>query len=75
MAHLLVKGGEAFVVPLKRFARIGATEITFNTPGRGDEIFFQIPGVNGFEIRSYSDQALLCRTPAKTVKITNVQNV
>jgi len=73
--HLCVKGGEAFVLPLKRWARVGATEITFNTPGRGDEIFLQLPNVNAFEIRSYADQATFCRTPAKNVKITSIVNV
>jgi hypothetical protein len=73
--HSCVKGGEAFIAPLKRFKRVGATEITFNTPGRGDEIFLQIPDYNGFEMRSYADQAVICTTPAKCVKITNIVNV
>lgn len=73
--HVMCKGGEAFILPLKRFTRIGATEITFNTPGRNDEIFLQLPDNNGFELRSYCDQALLCRTPAKCVKVTGIVNV
>lgn len=73
--HTACKGGESFVLPLKRFTRVGATEITFNTPGRQDEIFLQLPSNNGFELRSYADQALLCRTPAKCVKITTIVNV
>jgi hypothetical protein len=73
--HTCIKGGESFVLPLKRFTRVGATDVTFNTPGRSDEIFLQLPSNNGFEIRSYADQALLCRTPAKCVKITSIANV
>jgi hypothetical protein len=74
VSHACVKGGEAFAIPLKRFCRVGSTEITFNTPGKGDEIFLQIPDYNGFEIRSYADQAVFCRTPAKCVKITGIVN-
>jgi hypothetical protein len=72
--HSCVKSGESIVVPLKRFARVGSTEITFQNPGRGDEIFLNLPDNNGFELRSYADQAVLCRTPAKTLKITGIVN-
>ena len=73
--HSCVKGGEAFVLPLKRWKRIGAQEVSFQTPGRSDEIFLQLASNNGFELRSYSDQAVFCQTPAKTVKITGIVNV
>lgn len=73
--HTCIKAGEAFALPLKRFTRVGATEVTFNTPGRQDEIFLNLPNNNGFELRSYADQALLCRTPAKTIKFTGIVNL
>jgi len=74
VAHTAVKEGEAFILPLKRWARVGATEVTFQTPGRPDEMFLQIPDYNAFELRSYSDQATFCRTPAKCVKISGIVN-
>lgn len=70
--HTAVKDGEAFILPLKRFRRVGATDVTFQTPGRPEELFVQLANANGFEIRSYSDQAVLCQTPAKCVKITTI---
>lgn len=72
--HTCCKAGEAFVIPPKRWCRVGATEITFQTPGRSEEIFLQTPNYNSFELRSYADQAPFCRTPAKCVKITGIVN-
>lgn len=73
--HSCVKSGEAFVLPLKRWKRVGAQEISFQTPGRSDEIFLQLANNNGFELRSYADQAVFCQTPAKCVKVTTIVNV
>lgn len=72
--HSCVKGGEAFVLPLKKWKRIGAQEISFQTPGRSEEIFLQLANSNGFEIRSYADQAFFCQAPAKCVKVTAIVN-
>ena len=73
--HSCVKGGEAFILPLKKWKRVGAQEVSFQTPGRSEEIFLQLASNNGFEIRSYSDQAVFCQSPAKCVKITTIVNV
>lgn len=70
--HLFVKEGEAFVLPLKRFKRVGATDVTFNTPGRGDEMFIQLQSNAGYELRCYANQALFCEMPGRCVKITGV---
>lgn len=71
---IYIKEGEGFGLPLKQFQRIGSTDWTFNLPGRGDEFFLHVPDYNAFEIRTYTDQALFCKTPAKVVKITNIVN-
>jgi hypothetical protein len=73
--HSCVKGGEAFILPLKKWKRVGAQEVSFQTPGRSEEIFLQLASNNGFEIRSYSDQAVFCSSPAKCVKVTGIVNV
>ena len=71
----IVKEGDAFILPKKKVRRLGATEITFKTPGREDEIFLQLPSNAGYEIRSYSDQAIFLETPARATKITSIVNV
>jgi hypothetical protein len=70
--HLMVKDGEAFFIPLKRLRRIGATDITFNTPGFEDEIFLQLQANAGVELRCYANQALFVERPGFCVKFTGI---
>lgn len=72
MPHLYVKDGEAFAFPKSALKRVGATDVTFNLPGRGDEFFLHVPDAAGFELRCYSNQALFTPTPAKLTKYTSI---
>lgn len=74
VSHSCVKAGDCFVMPPKRFKRIGAIDVTFKTPGREEEIFFNLPDNAGFELRAYTDQALFCEAPAKCLKISGFTN-
>lgn len=74
IVHPMVKEGEAFAVPFKRFKRIGSQEFSFETPGRSGELFLHIPDKNAYELRLYGAQAIICTTPAKTVKFTGIVN-
>jgi sporulation protein YlmC with PRC-barrel domain len=71
--HPFVKWGDSFILPLKRVKRIGATDITFNMPGRGDEIFLHIQDETCYELRAMADQAIFPVTPAKCVKMSGIQ--
>lgn len=67
-AHPMVKNGDMFMIPLKRFKRIGSSEITFKRPGRKDEEFFKdMEAYAGYELRTYSDFALVCEAPARCI--------
>lgn len=73
VSHPYVKEGEGFVVPTKRLKRIGAQDISFEIPGsKAGEIFLQLPSSAGFEYRLYTNQAVVCETPAKMVKLTGI---
>lgn len=72
--HPMVKEGEGFVVPLKKFKRIGSQEFSFETPGRSGELFLHVPDANAYELRLYGAQAIVCINPAKCVKITAIVN-
>lgn len=73
VAHPYVKEGEGFMVPTKRVKRIGAQDISFDIPGsKSGEIFLQLQNSAGFEYRLYSNQAIVCETPAKMVKLTGI---
>jgi hypothetical protein len=73
-SHPCVKEGEAHIIPMKRVSRIGATDITFKTPGREDEIFVQLQSNAGYELRCYANQAIFIETPARCVKLTGIVN-
>lgn len=72
--HPMVKEGEGFIVPFKRFKRIGSQEFSFETPGRSGELFLHVPDANAYELRLYGAQAIVCTHPAKCVKITAIVN-
>lgn len=75
ISHNCVKEGEAFVLPMKRVKRLGAQDVSFKTPGRGDDIFTQLANSAGYELRVYTDQAVFLETPARAVKFTGIVNV
>jgi hypothetical protein len=72
--HPMIKEGEVFLYPPKRFKRIGTQEFSFETPGRKGELFLHVPDKNAYELRLYGAQAIICTTPAKCVKGINIVN-
>jgi hypothetical protein len=70
--HMLVRNGDGFIVPLKRFKRVGSQEMSWETPGKKGEIFFHSPTLAAWEIRCYSNQALFCESPGICVKLTGI---
>jgi hypothetical protein len=67
-----VKQGYAYVIAPKLFKRIGATDITFKLPDRGDEFFLHIPTKAGYELRCYSNQSLFCKAPGQNAYVTGI---
>ena len=74
VVHPLVREREALAFPEKHCERIGATDITFNTPGKGDEMFQQLADSTGYECRLYSEQSIFLPCPAKCVLFTGINN-
>lgn len=72
--HIFMKYGYAFILPLKRCQRTGATDLTFTLPGMPGEFFLQLPGYTAYELRCYTLQAAFCQTPAKGVLINLIVN-
>lgn len=72
VSHMLVREGDAFVVPMKRLKRVGAQELEFTTPGRGDEIFIHSATLGAYELRCYSNQALFFEYPGKGVYMSGI---
>ena len=72
VSHMYVKTGDAFILPTDRVKRTGATDVTFETPGRSGEIFFQHPSKPAWVYRCYSHQAILIESPSRTIKLTGI---
>lgn len=72
LAHPFVKEGEAFILPEKRIKRVGSTDITFRRPGNPNNIFREIDGAAGFELRAYTDQQPFIEAPGMCVKLTGI---
>lgn len=71
----LIKEGELFAGPFKkRMKRIGASEFSFETPGRKGELFLHVPDSNCYELRLYGSSQIVCECPAKFVKGTAIVN-
>jgi hypothetical protein len=75
--HLMVKDGDAFLVPTRHLKRVGATDVTFETPGmeKTGEIFLQLQANAGFELRCYANQALFVDRPGICVYFKNIAPV
>jgi len=64
-ASLFVKEGFAYIFPPAELERIGSSDITFERPGFPGKFFKEMESANGYELRSYSDQALFTAAPGK----------
>jgi hypothetical protein len=72
--HSIIKPSEAFAFPAKRVRRVGAQEISFKTPGFTEDMFLPLPNNAGYELRVYTDQAVLIETPARCVYLSGFTN-
>lgn len=75
-SHPFVKEGDAFIIPTKRVARVGSTDITFTAPGAkgAKEMFVDLQDSMGYQAKLYSGQTVFLSTPAKAVKLTGIVN-
>ena len=70
---IYVKQGEAFAVPLKRFKRLGSSDVTMRMPGMTDEqLMLQLPSNAGYEMRLFYDGNCFSERPAWCVKFTGI---
>jgi len=71
---IFVKEGYAYVLCLDEMLRLGSTDVTFKRPDQGDTFFRELENAAGYELRAYSDQALLCFAPGKCTLIKGIVN-
>lgn len=70
---IYVKEGNAYVLCLEDWVRVGSTDITFKRPGQGDNFFRELEDHAGFELRCYTDQAVFCAKPGRSILISNLK--
>jgi hypothetical protein len=71
---IYVKEGYAYLLCLEDWMRVGSQDVSFNTPGRGDEFFRHLESAAGYELRLYTDQAVFSSAPGKNVLISSIVN-
>jgi hypothetical protein len=67
------KEGYAYIIAAEDWVRIGSTDVTFKRPGKEGEFFLDLPEYAGYELRCYSDQAIFCAKPGRSVIISNLK--
>jgi hypothetical protein len=73
---IYVKGGFAYVMCMEDWVRVGSTDVTFKRPGQaGDNFFRDLENAAGYELRCYTDQALFCAKPGRSVLIKGLKTV
>lgn len=70
---IYVKEGFAYILATEDWARIGSTDVTFKRPGQGENFFLDLPSHAGYEMRCYTDQAIMCSRPGRSVIISNLK--
>jgi hypothetical protein len=70
------KRGEALLLEVDKWERIGAQDLSFKTPGakRGEEIFLHDPTKAGFGYRLFGHQAVFCEMPSHQLVFTGIVN-
>jgi len=68
------KEGFAYVLDMGTFSRVGSCEVTFERPGGEGRFFQDLEGTAGYQLRCFSDQALFCDAPGRSVIISGIVN-
>lgn len=66
------KQGSAYILCLEEFQRVGSRDISFDLPGFEGEFIFALENTHAYEMRAYTDQALLCVAPSKNTVIRDL---
>ncbi len=73
LPHRYCKEGDGFVYRPEDLCRVGAYDgFKFDDGTPSDQVFTRLESYNGYEIRSYSDQALFSNKPAQIVRVYGI---
>jgi hypothetical protein len=66
--------GYAYGLTIPHWKRIGAYDVSFETPGFGGQMFIHLQTKAGVESRTYTHQAIFCYKPGKQFLVSNIVN-
>jgi hypothetical protein len=72
VAHPLCKRGDYFSLRKGKWNRAGACDATFNIPGEGGKVLFDLQDYPGKELRMMADNTWVSRKPAASGMITGI---
>lgn len=73
VASNFVKKSLGFGLCMKDWRRIGAADVSFNTPGMPQEkLFHHLESKAGIEVRSYTNQGVYCKRPAASILFSTI---
>lgn len=71
---IFVKEGYCYVLHMDDWSRVGSSDLTFKRPGQGDDFFRDLENSAALELRLYTDQAVFCAAPGRSVLVTDIVN-
>ena len=79
MPHPIMKEGAAYAIPEGRFLKVGAQDLGFNVPGRGEQYFDNATNssgqaIAGYRLMAYANAAVIGGAPGLCTKFTNIVN-
>lgn len=69
--HRMIMEGDVYGLEIGDWIRSGSAEISFKVPGLDKEVIFPLENSAGWIVRSFSDQFVMCRAPARQIVWTN----
>lgn len=73
-AHRCVKEGHAFGFHIPDWCRSGSAEVSFKVPGMKEDIVFPLQNQAAYAFRTFSDQFIFCRAPARSIIWTGIND-
>lgn len=62
-SSIYCKEGYAYSIQPDSFIRVGSSDVTLEQPGFEGKFIKLLENANAYEMRAYTDQALLCTAP------------
>lgn len=77
--HTIIKEGEAWILPVDRFMKIGAQDFSFDVPGRKEQYFDNATNSSGqalagYRLMGYGHLAIIHGAPGMCTKVTSIVN-